>query len=132
MVKIGLSATASFDSFLGSFILSAQCAPMFSTSPLTYLVPTLAITYLLISAGQFLSESKSHFHSILEMNPKRCLKGMSRNTCSNTSLQYKTCLISYTDLFKCWKPPASQSTQFCSPNQKINKVTTCIHAHTHI
>lgn len=77
LVKFGFSAVASFDSFLGSFILSAQSALMFSTSPLTYLVSTLAVTYLLFLAEQFLSESKSLFHNILEVNPRRCLKGIS-------------------------------------------------------
>lgn len=76
LVKFGFSAVASFDS-LRSFILSAQSALMFSTSPLTYLVSTLAVTYLLFLAEQFLSESKSLFHNILEVNPRRCLKGIS-------------------------------------------------------
>lgn len=78
LVTVGFSAAASFDS-LGSFILSVQSAPMFSTSPLTFSVSTLAITYLLFLAERFLSESKSLFHSILERNPRRCLKGMSWN-----------------------------------------------------
>lgn len=78
LVTVRFSAAASFDS-LGSFILSVQSAPMFSTSPLTFSVSTLAITYLLFLAERFLSESKSLFHSILERNPRRCLKGMSWN-----------------------------------------------------
>lgn len=49
LIKVGVSATASFDSCLGSFILSAQSAPMFSTSPLTYLVSTLSITFIIFS-----------------------------------------------------------------------------------
>lgn len=61
LVEIGFSVTASFDPFLGSFILSVQSAPKFSTSPLTYWVSTLAITYSLFLAEQFLSESKSLF-----------------------------------------------------------------------
>lgn len=89
LVEIRLSVTASFDSFLGSFVLPVQSDPKFSTSPLTYWVSTLFL------AEQLLSESKSlflffFFIAFWKQPPEDAWKECHENTCSNTFLQYKT------------------------------------------